>query len=107
MSRVSAGKRCAATDSGPRSTIAKSASDSVVTASAAMADRLLRRAVTRLPLGLRYPDGPAAAAAPNQLTQLGFEEVFERMWEFCLAYSEARLRSGELDVFNLERRGVR
>jgi cyclopropane-fatty-acyl-phospholipid synthase len=45
----------------------------------------------------------------NQLACLGFDEVFERMWEFYLAYSEAGFRSGYLDVFQwtFERKGVR
>jgi cyclopropane-fatty-acyl-phospholipid synthase len=45
----------------------------------------------------------------NQLAYLGFDEVFERMWEFYLAYSEAGFRSGYLDVFQwtLQRKDVR
>lgn len=30
---------------------------------------------------------------------LGFDEVFDRMWEFYLAYSEAGFRAGHLDVW--------
>jgi cyclopropane-fatty-acyl-phospholipid synthase len=30
---------------------------------------------------------------------LGFDDVFQRMWELCLAYSEAGFRSGYLDVY--------
>ena len=33
------------------------------------------------------------------LSPLGFDEVFERMWELYLAYSEAGFRSGYLDVY--------
>jgi cyclopropane-fatty-acyl-phospholipid synthase len=33
------------------------------------------------------------------LAHLGFDEVFARMWELYLAYSEAGFRSGYLDVF--------
>jgi cyclopropane-fatty-acyl-phospholipid synthase len=33
------------------------------------------------------------------LAQLGFDEVFGRMWELYLAYSEAGFRSGYLDVY--------
>ena len=33
------------------------------------------------------------------LTRLGFDEVFARMWELYLAYSEAGFRSGYLDVY--------
>lgn len=34
----------------------------------------------------------------DRLAHLGFDEVFARMWEFYLAYSEAGFRSGYLDV---------
>ena len=45
----------------------------------------------------------------SRLARLGFDEVFERMWELYLAYSEAGFRSGYLDVYQwtFERRGVR
>ena len=33
------------------------------------------------------------------LSALGFDDVFERMWELYLAYSEAGFRSGYLDVY--------
>ena len=41
--------------------------------------------------------------------QLGFDKTFRRMWNFYLAYSEAGLRSGYIDVaqFILARDGVR
>jgi cyclopropane-fatty-acyl-phospholipid synthase len=32
---------------------------------------------------------------------LGFDPVFQRMWDFYLAYSEAGFRSGHLDVAQL------
>jgi len=35
----------------------------------------------------------------DALVHLGFDEVFGRMWELYLAYSEAGFRSGYLDVF--------
>jgi cyclopropane-fatty-acyl-phospholipid synthase len=35
----------------------------------------------------------------NALAHLGFDEVFGRMWELYLAYSEAGFRSGYLDVY--------
>lgn len=35
----------------------------------------------------------------DELTQLGFDEVFRRMWEFYLAYSEAGFRAGYLRVY--------
>jgi cyclopropane-fatty-acyl-phospholipid synthase len=45
----------------------------------------------------------------DELARLGFDEVFGRMWELYLAYSEAGFRSGYLDVYQwtFERRGVR
>ena len=41
----------------------------------------------------RFTDRRDAVAA------LGFDDVFRRMWEFDLAYSEAGFRSGYLDVY--------
>ncbi|MGW2659256.1 class I SAM-dependent methyltransferase, partial [Streptomyces sp. NPDC001478] len=41
------------------------------------------------------------AAARPAVTALGFDTVFQRMWEFYLAYSEAGFRSGYLDVRHL------
>ena len=35
----------------------------------------------------------------DRLAHLGFDEVFGRMWELYLAYSEAGFRSGYLDVY--------
>jgi cyclopropane-fatty-acyl-phospholipid synthase len=35
----------------------------------------------------------------DSLTELGFDDVFQRMWELYLAYSEAGFRSGYLDVY--------
>ena len=40
-------------------------------------------------------------AAEDQVRALGFDPVFQRMWEFYLAYSEAGFRSGYLDVQQL------
>ena len=37
----------------------------------------------------------------GQLSQLGFDDVFRRMWTLYLAYSEAGFRSGYLDVCQL------
>jgi cyclopropane-fatty-acyl-phospholipid synthase len=34
----------------------------------------------------------------EMLVHLGFDELFGRMWELYLAYSEAGFRSGYLDV---------
>ncbi|HEX6356162.1 cyclopropane-fatty-acyl-phospholipid synthase family protein [Actinophytocola sp.] len=38
-------------------------------------------------------------AAWDEVTSLGFDPVFERMWEFYLAYAEAGFRSQYLDVW--------
>ncbi|MEB3984296.1 class I SAM-dependent methyltransferase [Mycobacterium sp. 663a-19] len=35
----------------------------------------------------------------DEVARLGFDEVFARMWELYLAYSEAGFRSGYLDVY--------
>ncbi len=67
-----------------------------------------------------FPDGPVASRSPhattlrmrrerflqrrNRLARLGFDEVFERMWELYLAYSKADTQSGNLE---LERWGPR
>ena len=40
-------------------------------------------------------------AAREQCAALGFDEAFERMWEFYLAYSEAGFRSGFLDCWQI------
>ena len=40
-------------------------------------------------------------ANSGQLSRLGFDEVFRRMWTLYLAYSEAGFRSGYLDVSQL------
>lgn len=46
-------------------------------------------------------------AQSQQVAQLGFDDVFARMWHFYLCYSEAGFRSGYLDVQQivLDRRG--
>ena len=41
------------------------------------------------------------AAAADQVGDLGFGPVFQRMWQLYLAYSEAGFRSGYLDVHQL------
>ncbi|MFF1798940.1 class I SAM-dependent methyltransferase, partial [Kitasatospora sp. NPDC058263] len=38
---------------------------------------------------------------PEEVESLGFDEVFRRMWELYLAYSEAGFRTGYLDVHQL------
>lgn len=43
-------------------------------------------------------------AARDRVAALGFDEVFERLWEFYLAYSEAGFRSGYLDVWQFSLR---
>jgi len=44
-------------------------------------------------------------ARQHEVTSLGFDEVFLRMWQFYLCYAEAGFRAGYLDVsqFTLER----
>jgi cyclopropane-fatty-acyl-phospholipid synthase len=41
------------------------------------------------------------AARAGELTALGFDETFHRMWTFYLSYSEAGFRAGYLDVSQL------
>ncbi|HEX7428629.1 MAG TPA: class I SAM-dependent methyltransferase, partial [Mycobacterium sp.] len=38
-------------------------------------------------------------ARRDAVSALGFDDVFQRMWELYLAYSEAGFRSGYLDVY--------
>ena len=47
-------------------------------------------------------------AAAGVVASLGFDDIFRRMWEFYLAYSEAGFRAGYLDVhqFRLTKNGV-
>ena len=37
----------------------------------------------------------------NKVRALGFDEEFERMWQYYLAYSEAGFRAGHLNVWQL------
>jgi cyclopropane-fatty-acyl-phospholipid synthase len=41
------------------------------------------------------------AARAGQVTRLGFDETFNRMWTFYLCYSEAGFRAGYIDVSQL------
>ncbi len=43
--------------------------------------------------------GSVSSTAGIPWQELGFDEVFQRMWELYLAYSEAGFRSGYLDVY--------
>ncbi|GAB1509414.1 class I SAM-dependent methyltransferase [Actinophytocola sp. KF-1] len=45
-------------------------------------------------------------ASHDQVSALGFDEVFERLWEFYLAYSEAGFRSRYLDVWQFSLRAA-
>ena len=45
-------------------------------------------------------------AARDRVAALGFDEVFERLWEFYLAYSEAGFRSRYLDVWQFSLRSA-
>jgi cyclopropane-fatty-acyl-phospholipid synthase len=49
----------------------------------------------------RWRERFEAGATASELTRLGFDEVFRRMWTLYLAYSEAGFRSGYLDVCQL------
>jgi mycolic acid cyclopropane synthetase len=40
-------------------------------------------------------------ARADEVTRLGFDEVFNRMWTFFLCYSEAGFRAGYIDVSQL------
>lgn len=40
-------------------------------------------------------------ASSDRVTELGFDHIFQRLWEFYLAYSEAGFRSGYLDAWQL------
>ncbi|HMD92699.1 MAG TPA: class I SAM-dependent methyltransferase, partial [Trebonia sp.] len=40
-------------------------------------------------------------AARGEVAELGFDEVFARMWEFYLCYAEAGFRAGYLNVSQL------
>ena len=40
-------------------------------------------------------------ARRSEVTELGFDDVFLRMWLFYLCYAEAGFRSGYLDVSQL------
>ena len=42
------------------------------------------------------------AMASGRIAELGFDEIFTRMWNFYLAYSEAGFRAGYLDVYQLQ-----
>ncbi|MDT0200433.1 class I SAM-dependent methyltransferase [Nocardioides sp. AE5] len=61
------------------------------------------RVVDRLAFGAHYAEtlrqwDEAFAASADRLDDLGFDEVFARMWHFYLAYSRAGFASGYLDV---------
>lgn len=61
------------------------------------------RVVDRFAMGAHYAETlrlwrERFAARAAQVTELGFDDVFRRMWEFYLAYSEAGFRGGYLDV---------
>ncbi|SDD53618.1 class I SAM-dependent methyltransferase [Rhodococcus tukisamuensis] len=61
------------------------------------------RVVDRFAMGAHYAETlrlwrERFAAQGAEVTELGFDDVFRRMWEFYLAYSEAGFRAGYLDV---------
>ncbi|MEC3953753.1 cyclopropane-fatty-acyl-phospholipid synthase family protein [Nocardia sp. CDC153] len=64
------------------------------------------RAVRRRALGPHYAQTlrlwrERFDAAAQRVGELGFDDVFRRMWQLYLAYSEAGFRSGYLDVVQL------
>ncbi|MGB3302614.1 MAG: class I SAM-dependent methyltransferase [Gordonia sp. (in: high G+C Gram-positive bacteria)] len=64
------------------------------------------RLVDELPLGAHYAQTlqlwrERFVANSEAVRGLGFDEVFQRMWTFYLAYSEAGFRARYLDVFQL------
>jgi cyclopropane-fatty-acyl-phospholipid synthase len=64
------------------------------------------RVVDRLSFGQHYAEtlrrwDTAFQAARDQVRELGFDEIFERMWHFYLDYSRAGFASGYLDVQQL------
>ncbi|MFC4604924.1 class I SAM-dependent methyltransferase [Rhodococcus kronopolitis] len=64
------------------------------------------RVVDRFAMGAHYAETlrlwrERFGARGTEVTALGFDDVFRRMWEFYLAYSEAGFRSGYLDVQQL------
>ena len=61
------------------------------------------RVADRLHFGASYAETlrrwrETFAAAGDRIRELGFDETFQRMWTFYLAYSEAGFRAGYLDV---------
>src|SRR5699024_3014560 len=64
------------------------------------------RVLQRRAFGLHYAETLAAwrerfVTASDRVGELGFDDVFRRMWEFYLAYSEAGFRAGRIDVNQL------
>ena len=45
--------------------------------------------------------GPRRPSSSIAVARLGFDEVFRRMWDFYLCYSEAGFRAGYIDVSQL------
>jgi len=59
--------------------------------------------VDELPFGADYAETllrwrEAFLARGAQVQQLGFDERFQRLWEFYLAYCEAAFAQGSIDV---------
>jgi cyclopropane-fatty-acyl-phospholipid synthase len=78
-----------------------------VTAVAASLERQTRLRITdRADLGPHYAETlriwrDRFCARAEQVTRLGFDDVFNRMWRFYLCYSEAGFRSGYINVSQL------
>jgi cyclopropane-fatty-acyl-phospholipid synthase len=67
---------------------------------------------TRRSLGVHYARTLAEwrtrfLAAGEQVAELGFDPMFQRLWEYYLAYSEAGFRSRYLDVWQFGLRSAR
>ncbi|GLU48501.1 SAM-dependent methyltransferase [Nocardiopsis ansamitocini] len=70
------------------------------------AARTALRMVDRHAFGIDYAETlrlwrERFSAGADDIQELGFDPVFQRMWEFYLAYSEAGFRSGLIDVEQL------
>jgi cyclopropane-fatty-acyl-phospholipid synthase len=77
-----------------------------VTAIGESLSRTRLRIVSREDFGLHYAETlrlwrEQFSARADQVAALGFDEVFRRMWNFYLSYTEAGFRAGYIDVSQL------
>ena len=73
---------------------------------AEIVDELERIATQADSLGERYADtlaewGRRFRGAWGEISQLGFDERFKRLWQFYLSYCEAGFRTGRTDVVQI------